>query len=92
LAVALCRESDLRHGVPMFDLLREIGSIADSDVFNVLKRMAKKDPNERVAAMAEGVLMHLLDRQATADLVAKGEAAGRRPEGPGPRRAGAVPC
>ena len=57
-----------------------------------MKRMAKKDPNERVAAMAEGVLMHLLDRQATADLVARVEAAGRRPEGPDARRARAVPC
>jgi hypothetical protein len=79
--VAMSRTPDPRHRVLMLSLLREIGSFADSDVFNVLKGMAKKDPNERVAAMAEGVLMHLLERQTAADLGARVEAAGRRPEG-----------
>lgn len=81
LAVAMSRTPDPGHRVLMLSLLREIGSFADSDVFNVLKRMAKNDPNERVAAMAEGVLMHLLDRQAAADLGGEGRGRGSPPGG-----------
>jgi hypothetical protein len=54
LAVVLSRASDSRHGVLMRGQLREIGSDADSIVYDVLNLMAKKDPNEWVAAMAGG--------------------------------------
>ena len=91
LALALSRAPDPRHRTLMLALLREIGSFADPDVFRVLKSMARNDPCELVARIAEEVLMHLLDRHATAGLVEMAEAGARRAEGPGARHAAAGP-
>ena len=83
LAVAMSRAADPRHRTLMLALLREIGSFADTDVYNVLKRMAKKDPEEVVARMAEGVLHHLIERQVIAGVMKLAEARARRAEGDG---------
>ena len=58
----------------MLAMLDQIGSFADPDVYNVLDRMAKKDPDKDVARIAQEILMRLLGRHATADFMDQVEA------------------